>query len=158
MILWIQVLRAIAVIAVIVFHFNEDLLPGGFRGVDLFFVISGFVITRSIYLSVKKNSFSIANPTGYDNPWQDYNGQLEYWQKDRALERYRRRWFFNEKPMPYGVMDIFRYIIGDFRRVTMRMTPEELATIFHFPAGFGQSTALERSDIKKTQPPTNLPT
>ena len=61
MILWIQVLRAIAVIAVIVFHFNEDLLPGGFRGVDLFFVISGFVITRSIYLSVDKNSFSIAN-------------------------------------------------------------------------------------------------
>ena len=61
MILWIQALRAIAVIAVIVFHFNEELLPGGFRGVDLFFVISGFVITRSIYLSVDKNSFSIAN-------------------------------------------------------------------------------------------------
>ena len=46
MILWIQILRAIAVIAVIIFHFDKDILPGGFRGVDLFFVISGFVITR----------------------------------------------------------------------------------------------------------------
>ena len=61
MILWIQILRAIAVIAVIIFHFDKDILPGGFRGVDLFFVISGFVITRSIYFSIQKNSFSIAN-------------------------------------------------------------------------------------------------
>ena len=41
-------LRAVAVIAVIIFHVDEALLPFGFLGVDVFFVISGFVITRSL--------------------------------------------------------------------------------------------------------------
>jgi peptidoglycan/LPS O-acetylase OafA/YrhL len=41
-------LRAIAVSAVIVHHFYNDLLPGGFLGVDMFFVISGYVITASL--------------------------------------------------------------------------------------------------------------
>lgn len=38
-------LRAIAVIAVIVYHLNASWLPGGFLGVDVFFVISGYLIT-----------------------------------------------------------------------------------------------------------------
>ena len=41
-------LRAFAVIAVIVNHFNKDLLPSGYLGVDIFFVISGYVITSSL--------------------------------------------------------------------------------------------------------------
>jgi hypothetical protein len=41
-------LRAIAVSAVIAYHFWNDLLPGGFLGVDMFFVISGHVITASL--------------------------------------------------------------------------------------------------------------
>src|SRR5215470_5763750 len=41
-------LRAVAVSAVIAYHFWNDLLPGGFLGVDMFFVISGHVITASL--------------------------------------------------------------------------------------------------------------
>lgn len=44
----IQFLRAVAVLSVIVFHLNDSWLPGGFVGVDVFFVISGFVITQSL--------------------------------------------------------------------------------------------------------------
>jgi peptidoglycan/LPS O-acetylase OafA/YrhL len=49
-------LRAFAVIAVIVNHFNKDLLPSGYLGVDIFFVISGYVISRSL-LSRPHQSF-----------------------------------------------------------------------------------------------------
>ena len=41
-------LRAFAVIAVIINHFNKEILPGGYLGVDIFFVISGYVITSSL--------------------------------------------------------------------------------------------------------------
>ncbi len=41
-------LRALAVIAVIINHINKDILPSGYLGVDIFFVISGFVITSSL--------------------------------------------------------------------------------------------------------------
>ena len=42
-------LRAIAVIAVVLFHFSPEWLPGGFAGVDIFFVISGFLMTKIIF-------------------------------------------------------------------------------------------------------------
>lgn len=42
-------LRAIAVLAVIVFHLDPGWLPGGFTGVDVFFVISGFVVSASVH-------------------------------------------------------------------------------------------------------------
>jgi peptidoglycan/LPS O-acetylase OafA/YrhL len=41
-------LRAIAVAAVIVFHFSPKVLPAGFLGVDVFFVVSGFLIARLV--------------------------------------------------------------------------------------------------------------
>ncbi|WP_201615704.1 acyltransferase family protein [Psychrobacter urativorans] len=52
-------LRAIAVIAVVLFHFNDSWMPGGFAGVDVFFVISGFLMTGIIFRGVEKDSFSI---------------------------------------------------------------------------------------------------
>lgn len=48
-------LRALAVVAVIIHHFNKNLLPGGFLGVDIFFVISGYVITASLATRTSKD-------------------------------------------------------------------------------------------------------
>jgi peptidoglycan/LPS O-acetylase OafA/YrhL len=52
-------LRAIAVLAVIVFHAAPTLLPGGFVGVDIFFVISGFLISGIILRALARGSFSL---------------------------------------------------------------------------------------------------
>jgi peptidoglycan/LPS O-acetylase OafA/YrhL len=52
-------LRALAVVAVIVFHFHAHFLPGGFLGVDVFFVISGFLITSIIHRQLEDGSFSL---------------------------------------------------------------------------------------------------
>jgi peptidoglycan/LPS O-acetylase OafA/YrhL len=51
-------LRAIAVIAVILFHFSANLFPGGYLGVDVFFVISGYLITGLIKKDLDNENFS----------------------------------------------------------------------------------------------------
>jgi peptidoglycan/LPS O-acetylase OafA/YrhL len=51
-------LRAVAVALVVVFHAWPKLLPGGFIGVDVFFVISGFIITRQLAADMERGSFS----------------------------------------------------------------------------------------------------
>ena len=55
----IQGLRAIAVLAVVIFHINPQLLPGGYIGVDIFFVISGYLIMGFIWRDLNKESFSL---------------------------------------------------------------------------------------------------
>lgn len=52
-------LRAFAVIGVVAFHFYPQLIPGGFSGVDVFFVISGFLMTSIIFNRLKDNRFSL---------------------------------------------------------------------------------------------------
>ncbi|WP_165312568.1 acyltransferase family protein [Vibrio ziniensis] len=52
-------LRAIAVIAVVLFHFNPAWVPGGFAGVDVFFVISGFLMTGIIFRGLESDDFNL---------------------------------------------------------------------------------------------------
>lgn len=54
-------LRALSIIFVVIYHYNNAWLKGGFLGVDIFFVISGFIITQLLYTEYqhhKKISFS----------------------------------------------------------------------------------------------------
>ncbi len=56
----IQGLRALAVLRVLLFHFGVSVVPGGFVGVDVFFVISGFVITTGPIESIASGSFTFS--------------------------------------------------------------------------------------------------
>jgi peptidoglycan/LPS O-acetylase OafA/YrhL len=60
-------LRAIAIISIVVYHsnfliFEKNILPGGFLGVDIFFIISGYLITSIIFKEWEiNNNFSLIN-------------------------------------------------------------------------------------------------
>lgn len=57
----IQGLRAIAIIFVILFHTKLEIFSGGYIGVDIFFVISGYLITKIIFKDLDKKRFSLTN-------------------------------------------------------------------------------------------------
>lgn len=54
-------LRALAVLPVIFFHANFNIFSGGYVGVDIFFVISGYLITSILLIEIKENRFSISS-------------------------------------------------------------------------------------------------
>lgn len=54
-------LRAIAVLSVVLYHINSAWVPGGYVGVDIFFVISGFLITRNIWSELQDGRFSLGD-------------------------------------------------------------------------------------------------
>lgn len=54
----IQGLRALAVIFVVIFHINSNWLSGGFIGVDMFFVISGFLISKGMIKQITDKTFN----------------------------------------------------------------------------------------------------
>jgi len=53
-------LRALAIIPVLIFHAFPSVLPGGFVGVDIFFVISGFLISSIIFKGLQRESFTFS--------------------------------------------------------------------------------------------------
>src|ERR1700724_3433724 len=57
----VEGLRAVAVIAVVAFHAFPTYFPGGFIGVDVFFVISGFLISTIILKQLRRSTFTVAN-------------------------------------------------------------------------------------------------
>lgn len=54
-------LRAVAVLSVVLYHINKNLIPGGYVGVDIFFVISGYLITRNIWNEIRHGRFSLVD-------------------------------------------------------------------------------------------------
>ena len=54
-------LRALAVVPVILFHAGFKVFGGGFVGVDIFFVISGYLITTIILAEKKEGTFTLIN-------------------------------------------------------------------------------------------------
>lgn len=54
-------LRTVAVLSVLFYHAGLSGIPGGFMGVDIFFVISGFLITSLIVKDIEQNRFSMVS-------------------------------------------------------------------------------------------------
>ena len=57
----VNAMRAFAVLAVVLYHAFPSLVPGGFIGVDIFFVISGFVITRGYLARLESGEVGFAD-------------------------------------------------------------------------------------------------
>ena len=57
----INLLRALSVLAVVVYHIDKNLLPGGWLGVDIFFFISGFLISNKIIVDLNNDKFKFKN-------------------------------------------------------------------------------------------------
>ena len=71
-------LRALAIISVVIFHFFPHIMPSGFLGVDIFFVISGYLITNH-FISLQKNN--TRNSSSNDQQL----GEPELFLKDRQI-------------------------------------------------------------------------
>lgn len=123
----IDTLRAVAVLSVVVFHIEKNWLPGGFLGVDIFFVISGF---WSRWLSIVKwavgffrsKNFTSAVSSGYCPHFYRIDGNA-----DMRLSFIHQRWFFpfmEDSPVHLGVHLQYLFCKGSglFRPHTRRKT------------------------------------
>mgnify|MGYP001318019529 FL=1 len=57
----INFLRFLSIITVVIYHYFPELIPRGYLGVDLFFVISGFLISLYIFKEIKNKKFDLLN-------------------------------------------------------------------------------------------------
>lgn len=54
-------LRAVSILLIMIYHVSNSAMPGGYVGVDVFFVISGYLITRLISAALEAHSFSFVD-------------------------------------------------------------------------------------------------
>lgn len=59
----IQTIRGISIIGVVLFHANSELFRAGYLGVDVFFIVSGYLITPKLYNAIKNGSGDSSNPS-----------------------------------------------------------------------------------------------
>jgi hypothetical protein len=105
------------------------------------------------------NSFKIANKTSYPSPWEDPFDMVLETRHNRMLDWYRFRIFFHppwqyamEYPFPMSL-----FIKTDIPKMFV-MNTEEIATLFHFPAGVTSTPSIKRVETRTSKAPTNLPT
>lgn len=110
------------------------------------------------YESPSFNSLSRINGTGFNSPWQDpFEITLDV-RKNRMLDFYRQRTFFNP-PWQYGFKYPFpiNLLIYTDPPETFVLNTEEIATLFHFPATISSTPSLKRVETRSSKAPTNLP-
>jgi peptidoglycan/LPS O-acetylase OafA/YrhL len=108
----IQILRGIAVLSVILFHANKNLFPMGYLGVDVFFVISGFVVTPLIIRIFQDKSYNFG-------------------QKIINMRNFYRRRFYRLAPALTGTLIFSSVIIFFFGNINdhERFAKQGLATL-----------------------------
>ncbi len=106
--------------------------------------IGGIIGSMYQYNSNNLNGFKAGFVAAYDYPWQDFRGNKRRENERKLLEAYKRRSIFNP---PFKNFHSKPYV----------MTPEELATIYHFPGEVAATPSLYRLPSKKADAPPNLP-
>ncbi len=103
------------------------------------------------YNSGNLNGFGVTHFTGFDYPWQDFNGSRAAILKKEMMDAYRLRSYFYP---PHGHKRAgFKFL----HRKPFILNSEELATIFHFPGQVSETPTFKRIESKKSEPPANLP-
>jgi len=120
-------LRAVAVLAVLAFHAFPQLAPGGFAGVDVFFVISGFLISGIVLEGLRDGSFSFAE---------------FYWRRVRRIF-----------PALVLVLLACLAIGGVFGFLLFRQRRAQAAAVF---SDAGGSVRLNLDELTKTNDPSRL--
>jgi hypothetical protein len=105
------------------------------------------------------NSLKRINSTQYDSPWEDPFDLVLTKRKNRMLDWYRFRVFFHppwqhafKYPFPMNLL-----VVTDPPQMFVLNT-EEIATLYHFPAGVTSTPSIKRVETRTSKAPTNLPT